>query len=39
MKLYFQIVTSVYSQSFEFDVEMIKKIKMDGVPEENLYLH
>jgi|TARA_R110002126_G_scaffold25946_4_gene88266 starch synthase len=31
-----KIVTSVYSQSFEgtLDVEMIKKIQMDGVPEE-----
>ncbi|MDG2430882.1 glycogen/starch synthase [Flavobacterium sp.] len=31
-----KIVTSVYSQSFEgtLDVEMINKIKLDGIPEE-----
>jgi starch synthase len=31
-----KIVTSVYSQSFEgtLDVEMINKIKLDGIPED-----
>jgi starch synthase len=31
-----KIVTSVYSQSFDgtLDVEMINKVKFDGVPEE-----
>jgi starch synthase len=31
-----KIVTSVYSQSFEgtLDVEMINKVKFDGVPDE-----
>jgi starch synthase len=30
-----KIVTSVYSQSFDgLDVEMINKVKFDGVPDE-----
>jgi len=33
-----KIVTSVYSQSFEgvLDIEMINKVKFDGIPEESI---